>query len=380
MPNFSSLLYTTTQERCFLNELDLTTSEYESIDSARKLIRDTLKAQLPSVLKEKGFQGNMREPRFFIQGSRAYKTLNRPCITPPQQSDIDDGVYLPMTTIQEEERPSLAIETFFEAVVEVLEPLADKQGWKISQKDTCVRAVISDAAHIDLPLYAIPDAQFVLLKAMMESRGCESLKDVAMDASNDNWSALPSDKILLAHKTEGWIESDPRAMKSWFVQQVSDKGEQLRRVVRYIKAFRDFQWPTRGPSSILLMAASCPLFKQFDRRDDIALLEVVKGIPKALQEGVLNPVDSTKYLTGALSREEIQDAVERFTIFAEQLEEAINSMESIHACKCMTATLGKRFPNEPDRMKVSNEELPAAIASYLPERGPSEKIQRTKAG
>lgn len=46
----------------------------------------------------------------------------------------------------------------------------------------------------------------------------------------------------------------------------------------------------------------------------------------------------------------------------------------------MTATLGKRFPNEPDRMNVSNEELPAAIASYLPERGPSEKIQRTKAG
>lgn len=37
MPNFSPLLYTTTQERCFLNELDLTTSEYESIDSARSL-------------------------------------------------------------------------------------------------------------------------------------------------------------------------------------------------------------------------------------------------------------------------------------------------------------------------------------------------------
>ncbi len=215
---------------------------------------------------------------------------------------------------------------------------------------------------------------------MMESRGCENLHGIAMDGSNDNWSALPSDKILLAHKKDGWIESDPRAMKSWFVQQVSDKGEQLRRVVRYIKAFRDFQWPTRGPSSILLMAAACPLFKQFDRRDDLALLEVVKGIPKALQGGVINPVDSTKYLTDALSGEEIQNAVERFTVFAEQVEEAINSMEGLHACQCMAAILGKRFPHEPDRVKASAEELPAAIALYLPERGPSEKIHRTKAG
>lgn len=380
MLNFSSLLYTTTQENCLLNELELTATELERVDSARRLIRKNLKEKLPRVLKDRGFQENVRKPRFFIQGSRSYRTLNRPCITPPQQSDIDDGVYLPLTTIQETERPSLAIETFFEAVVEVLEGLTDEEDWEVTEKDTCVRVVISADAHIDLPLYAIPDDQFILLEASMEMRGFEDLHGIAMDASNDDWSALPSDKILLAHKRDGWIESDPRAMKSWFIQQVSDKGEQLRRVVRYIKAFRDFQWISRGPSSILLMAAACPLFNKVDRRDDLALLDIVKGIPKALEDGVLNPVDPTKSLTDALSSEEIQEAVERFTTFAEQVEKAINSAEGTHACQYMINVLGKRFPHEPDRVRTDTEELPAAIAAYLPERGPAEKIQRTKAG
>lgn len=380
MPNFSPLLHTSTQERCFLDALELTDKEYETVDSARKLIRTSLKENLPRVLKEKGVQGSMREPRFFIQGSRAYRTLNRPCFTPPQQSDIDDGVYLPLTIVQEEKRPSLAIETFFSAVVEVLSSLAKENGWTVSEKDTCVRVEISGSAHIDLPLYAIPDDQFLLLKANMESRGFDRLYGYVMDSAHDSWSALPSDKILLAHKKEGWTESDPRAMKAWFTQQVSDKGEQLRRVIRYLKAFRDFQWATKGPSSILIMAAACPLFKQIERRDDQALLEVAKGIPQALRNGVVSPIDSTKFLTDALTDEELEFAIERFTVFAGQVEEAINSKDGSDACQRMIELLGTRFPNEPGRVKANTETLPLAVAAFLPEKGPSEKVQRTKAG
>lgn len=63
------------------------------------------------------------------------------------------------------------------------------------------------------------------------------------------------------------MHSDPRPVKEWFVDQVETKGVQLRRVVRYIKAYRDWIWKSGGPSSILLMAAAAPLFVKQDRRD-----------------------------------------------------------------------------------------------------------------
>ncbi|MBL0539609.1 cyclic GMP-AMP synthase DncV-like nucleotidyltransferase [Aeromonas caviae] len=34
------------------------------------------------------------EPRFWVQGSYKYKTLNKPYHKPPQQMDIDDGTYM----------------------------------------------------------------------------------------------------------------------------------------------------------------------------------------------------------------------------------------------------------------------------------------------
>ena len=143
MPNFSPLLFTTTGEDCFLNELNLAPDALAEIDEARKDIREVLKADLPHVLREKGLEGEICEPRFYIQGSRAYKTLNSPCTTPPQQSDIDDGVYLPLSVMREENSPKFAIALFFDAVIDVLNPMCAERGWYTESKDTCVRVTIS---------------------------------------------------------------------------------------------------------------------------------------------------------------------------------------------------------------------------------------------
>lgn len=72
------------------------------------------------------------------------------------------------------------------------------------------------------------------------------------------WTALPADKVLLAHRECNWMPSDPRPVKEWFLGEVEAKGEQFRRVVRYLKAFRDWRWASGGPASILLMAAAAP--------------------------------------------------------------------------------------------------------------------------
>lgn len=377
MPNFSPLLFTTTGEASFLDELDLTPDELACIDGARKEIREALRADLSRALQDKGLEGEICEPRFYIQGSRSYKTLNSPCITPPQQSDIDDGVYLPLSVMREESSPKLAITLFFEAVLDVLSPMCAGKGWKTDSKDTCIRVTLSDTAHIDLPLYVIPDTQFLLIKASMESRGHMEF-DSAMSSEQDSWKAVPSDKILLADRKQGWRKSDPMAMKNWFKREVQEKGDQLVRVVRYLKAFRDKQWEEKGPSSILLMAVACPLFEYVDKRDDSSLLNVVKGIPAALQKGVMSPIDSEASLTGHLTKDALADAVEKFEIFAEHLEGAIDATDAQTAYVWIHRMLGDRFPNEPHRMKSNS--LPSSMAAIAPLAGPAEPVKRTKAG
>jgi len=392
MPNLSPLLYTTkdrpdgdgtvADHPTFLKSLDLTTDEKQKIDAARKDIRQALRDGLPQALRDQGYEGETCEPKFYIQGSWAYKTLNRPCQTPPQQSDVDDGVYLPLSIMKEEEKPHLAIDDFFDAVREVLKPLCDVNGWSLERKPNCMRVVISTYAHIDLPLYAIPDVQYMLLKAGMEARGVPVMDGINATAATQSWKKLPSDKILLACD-RGWIKSDPLAMKEWFELEVQDKGEQLRRVIRYIKGFRDQHWDDKGPSSILLMAAACPLFELESKRDDQALLNVVRGIPKALRDGVLSPIDSKVYLTAAMSEDELQAAAEKFETFEKYLDAAINANSEAKesACRWMREMLGDRFPNRPDLIDDKPvAALPAAMAAVDPEPGELEMLKRSKSG
>lgn len=380
MPNFSPLLFTTTGDDCFLDKITIPATDLAEIDQARKDIRAFLKADLPGVLRAKGLEGDICEPRFYIQGSRAYKTLNSPCTTPPQQSDIDDGVYLPLSVMREETSPKLAITLFFDAVVDVLRPVCVEKDWQTEIKDTCVRVILSPYAHIDLPLYVIPDTLFLLIKSNMESRG-HAVFDSAINSERDSWKTLPSDKILLADRAQGWRKSDPMSMKTWFKRQCLEKGnDQLIRVVRYLKAFRDKQWEEKGPSSILLMALACPLFQFIDKRDDLALLNVVKGIPDALQQGVMSPIDRTASLTAHMSKEAIADAVEQFQILAQHLEGAINATDAEIAYNWVHRMLGDRFPNAPHRMKSVADGLPDSIAAIAPLKGPAEPVKRTKAG
>ncbi|QNT38786.1 hypothetical protein ICJ54_14525 [Pseudomonas asiatica] len=381
MPNLSPLLYSSNEHTTFLKELDLGDSERQNINSARSDVRDALRTKLPAALRDRGYEGKECNPKFFIQGSWAYKTLNRPCQTPPQQSDVDDGVYLPMSIVTEENRPTMAIKDFRAAVWDVLKPLCDEKGWELLSKATCLRVEISTFAHIDLPLYAIPDDQYEKIVVSMEERNYTLIKALATDSQQDCWKKLPSDKILLACEDK-WIVSDPLKMKEWFELEISDKEEQLRRVIRYIKAFRDKQWDKGGPSSILMMAAACPLFEFHYKRDDLALLHVVKGLPDALRNGVKSPIDSKVYLTDALGEEGVAEAAEKFTTFGTYLEASIaDSAQKDMACRWMRDMLGDRFPDRPDLIKDQPvQAMPTVMAATPPERGPSEIVKRTKAG
>jgi hypothetical protein len=269
MLNLSSLFFTTLEnESCLNSNLDLSPSQVSIISNVRIEVRNCLREEIPRILKCKGFTDDVPTPRFFTQGSWAYKTLNSPARY-LQQADIDDGCYLPMSFVSQTQRPSKAASIFFEAAEEALSGLVKDRNWKlITDKPTCIRIEFSSFAHIDIPLYAIPDSEFqTLAKLAMERFGYISFADALLKSEQDIWTALPRDHVLLAHRECDWKASDPRPVKDWFLNEIEIKGEQLRRVVRYLKALRDWKWESGGPSSILLMAAAGHE-KAFYRRTD----------------------------------------------------------------------------------------------------------------
>ena len=275
MANVAKLLHSNGDAPSFLKNLQLDDNGHSELKAARAKVRRCLRAEFAKASKAEF--GVTVQPRFFTQGSYAYKTINEPAWTPPQQKDLDDGAYLPMTFVQGA-KPSVAAAAFFTVVDRALQELAKTEGWKFVRKPTCARLIISNDAHIDVPLYAIPDAQFMLLEKALQARTFDGALDARAD-SIDRWDALPSDCVLLAHREEGWKASDPRKIHDWFVDAVELYGERLRRVCRYLKAWRDHNRPhLDGVSSILLMVCAWEAFEDLGRpnvpdRDDKALLE-----------------------------------------------------------------------------------------------------------
>ncbi|WP_434136933.1 hypothetical protein JQR88_24335 (plasmid) [Pseudomonas luteola] len=382
MLNLSPLFNASEDEPCLLQALELTAAQRLQITSAKNEVRQCLRDGIPKVLIEQGYKGNIPQPRFFTQGSWAYKTLNSPAHLPPQQFDVDDGVYLPISFLKNSKRPSVASATFFAAAEEALARLIQtkrNEHWKlITDKPTCIRIEISPTIHIDIPLYSIPDDEYLTLEKAANRYGYDSLMDAVNVRRADSWTTLAVGKVLLAHRDEDWITSDPRPVKEWFIDEVEAKGEQLRRVVRYLKAFRDWQWKNGGPSSILLMAAAAPLFLKMDRRDDLALLEVLKGLPMALRDGVANPADTEESLSNRLSPDELEEAAKKFEILEQHLNGAVNASDEATACNWMINMFGPRFPNHPTRIKQVT--VAATIASIPAQAAASELVGRTKAG
>lgn len=388
MLNLSALFYTEVEaEPCLFGNLNLRDDHRMDIAEAKNEVRVVLRDGIPRIYAAEGHPGKVPQPRFFTQGSWAYKTLNAPA-QPPQQADVDDGCYLPLSFLNQTDSPSVAADVFFDVAQKALADLVKERGWKLSGKPTCIRVEISALAHIDIPLYAIPDNEFeTLVKAENARRAALDGIGNFAEAAMDSWEELPKTKVLLAHREEGWMHSDPRPVKEWFVDQVETRGVQLRRVVRYLKAYRDWTWKTGGPSSILLMAAASPLFSKQDRRDDQALVDVVKRLPAALRMGVNNPVNQEESLTDRLRASSddvnmVEQVALQFEDLGRRLQAAMDAGNAEQACTWLQGLFGPRFPDRPDRVKVgaAASAVAAAIASSPAVAGPNELVGRTRAG
>src|SRR3546814_14719538 len=114
----------------------------------------------------------------------------------------------------------------------------------------------------------------------------------------DSSYRLPSDKIMLAREDGSWIQSDPQRLQDWVDGRVDQYGPVFRRLCRFFKGWRDFEWLDCGLSSLCLMRAVDVALQQYcneqgalpgEERDDFLILEVARrqyGRGRVGKEGV----------------------------------------------------------------------------------------------
>jgi hypothetical protein len=222
-------------------------SKKDTLTGNRKALRDVIR----KYFKEN--KPNEIKPAFRSQGSFVMKTTVNPI---PQWSeedkkdlykyDVDDGIYF---IGKEDDRKS--INTYHNWIYDAVK---DHTGKGAEDKTTCVRVLYADGHHIDLPIYF----------------------------------KVKSDKTIpeLAHKSKGWIDSDPKEFFEWFNNLVDEK-QQLRRIVRYLKAWCDYRnnqnTSIKMPSGFMMTILASNNISYNDR-DDIALKETLENIQDSINK------------------------------------------------------------------------------------------------
>lgn len=398
-PNAHAVFYQPEGNTDFLHRLNLSDEEQEHLRSARDMIRAHLvkafrdweswlvREALFAAASQKPLSSPLR-PRFRQQGSMAYYTVNRPAWMPPQEVDLDDGLFLPTEMLGEagQTEPAILTGGLFAIVENALSSLCKQNGWEIELKDTCVRIKLNhgSAAHIDLPIYAIPEKEYQKIRGSLAVSSQFSVKDAdGLDLAEEAYRQLASGEIMLAHRELGWIRSDPRKLEDWFIDAVKRHGALLRRVCRYLKAWRDHTWQRGGPSSIALMACVVAIFdgesNGFDeRRDDQTLLRVSCLLVNKFEQRIANPVVQDLFLDEGwdekgLRTQYIEAALTLRTTVHSTLTSSVNARQVISGLRTV---FGTRIPNDPSLVifpAATPDELLKQTATLAPTVKPKDR-------
>lgn len=377
--NVDRLMAGTQTKDSFIKKLNLTQEVDESLRKCKELVRRTIREAFSNIREELRKENiavlsevtavtlNTEQakkevmiealksltPKFKTQGSYSYKTLNNPCQTPPQQIDIDDGVYLPMRIFEGE--PVVAKDAFFQIIDRALENLCKKQGWHLNdKKNNCVRVIVNELIHIDVPLYAIPEARYA---ALTEAA-------LSMNRLADSIELDPSEVYLALREGEHWQPSDPKEVEKWFNAE-ANKHSHLRNICRFLKAWRDFNWEDGDVSSIALMVCATETMNNtFPKPVDLtdALLAVTKALPSQLSEDVRFPFKDHRckpvYPKPSTTVDVRQNLIDQALNLYNQLEFAFNhSPSKPETLSRILSCFGSRVPNNVDYITENSTDV-----------------------
>lgn len=383
----------------FLARLDVSDEERQELAAARDAIRAELRTGFSAwqdkidrrvILSEAAVRKSVGDPKlrpkFRMQGSASYHTLNDPAQHPPQQIDYDDGVYLPISFLAETGNPILASAGYFRLVETILAPLCEREDWTLcTDKRSCVRIKLHSKAHIDLPLYAIPDDEFETFvekaSAMKTPFERQMMRD-SIELAEAVYETLPQDEMRLAHRNDGWIKSDPRLIERWFKGAVETHGPQLRRTCRYFKAWRDHQWEECCLTSITIMKCVVDAFDSLrgslnEKRDDLAVFEVASRLNGYFNGEIRNPVLDA-VLNDNWSEADRKVFKEGATCLHDCLVTALRGADDRGlALSQLTQAFGPRIPQDVDLIEPTAETV---VKSYKPTKVPAPQVPRTTSG
>lgn len=276
------------------SSITLTSAKTNSLQTSRDALR--------KIIRDYFDENDMYCPKFCWQGSFAMKTIVNPI---DDDYDIDDGIYLQgyENTATDEWDSVDTVHTW------VLNAVDDQTKEDSKDKSTCIRVYYSAGYHVDLPIYIV----------------------------NNNTA-------YLAHKTKGWLQSDPKAFKDWFINLLAVKGEQLRRVVRYLKAWKDFKdVDLKGVEITILVAQN---FSPYANRDDKAMRDTLSLILDKLQlnYSCYKPVFPYEDLFEGHSKTKKESIISKLTSLRDALSSAIDASDIAVATEKLNSCFGSRFP------------------------------------
>ncbi|MEH2076926.1 MAG: hypothetical protein V7K57_21410 [Nostoc sp.] len=274
----------------------LNSKRKQTLRMSRDAVRDRIRRYFQD--KQNGFS-----PKFHGQGSFIMNTIIEPL---DREFDIDDGIYFKV-----EAEPLQSVSTFHRWIWEAVDGHTKQMP---IDKQTCVRLVYVGQYHLDLPIYYIIEGQ----------------------------------TPYLAHKGKGWIKSDPREFIKWFNKKADNDG-QLKRIVRYLKAWSDYRKGNLPSGLIFSILAANNIV--FDERDDLALYKTLLNIKSSLESSFVCYRPTTPAYENLLedySKTNKDYFLGQLGSFIQSAERALDEKTSQKdACKAWQRHFGEdRFPFE----------------------------------
>lgn len=308
----------------------LTDARRKSLKGSRKELRNKVRKWFEEN------KPNETKPKFSGQGSMSMDTIINPIPRKIKEEneekmvlyyDVDDGIYF-VGDKEPKERPTPA--TYHSWIYDAVKGHTDKDP---IDKNTCVRTLFANGRNIDQPIYY-----------------------------------KKGDIPELAHKRDGWIDSDPKAFTDWF-NDLAGKEPQLRRLVRYGKGWcdnREFENTSKPmPSGLIITILFAENAVYRKDRDDVALKETLQAIQRKLNISFECKRPTTPKGENLLANYGHKDYfMDCLAKFIDDATKALQEKNFKKATELWRKHLSDRFPLGDDKEETSNAS--AGLGAIIP--------------
>lgn len=281
----------------------------------------------------------------WLQGSYKYGTLIKP-VRSSEEYDVDVGFYFEWDDGQDAEpTPNQVRDWVQDELIEYEKVCEELKKIEVPPKERCSRASYTRQFHIDIPVYHLN---------------------------------TDTDARRLACLSGKWESSDPKKLYQWFKESVCDDDrDQLRRIVRYLKAWAAVSFDDAldsRPTSIFLTVLATEAFQELwvqrlrGMDDDDALCAVIKKAHGRLFDDrkVENPVDNREDLN-RMSSDAWEGFLPRLAALQEIAELADDAADEASAALCWSQAFSFLMPlPETDQVEIVEASSGRAVMQ-LPE-------------